>query len=350
MVSDLPWWDDAWGARRGLAVTTGPRRPDKGYAGYTVRLSPLDTEALMAGGLLASNCNDLRVATWDGSAWTERAHHLIGCGTSAAELRFALPVDLNDNETWRDAFLYYDNPSASPPAPLATTDVYLWWDDGSGDRAADYDHGRMDAWLASGHDDSLAWNQSGYYEYATGDDTQSSYRRPVDERDVLVEAEWMHTGCWTNNMQSAVCARGIIESGSGASEAANHYYCTTRAQNPDCNNNDQGIYDGDIVKTDNETIALQGDSDPPPIVTDQWRKQALAVFATQPAELRFWDSDDGWPALAFPPSSQMQASGSDANDYAGRGFAGVMTAQDAARLRNIVIRRYTEPEPTVTLE
>ena len=42
--------------------------------------------------------------------------------------------------------------------------------------------------------------------------------------------------------------------------------------------------------------------------------------------------------------------GSDASDYQGRGFAGVMTAQDIGRFRNLVIRRYVEPEPTVTIE
>jgi len=344
------WWDDAWGSRQRLAVTTGPQRPDKGYAGYTVRLFPFDTQLLQTSGLLTSNCDDLRLVTLDGSTWTERPYHLVGCGTAAADLRFAVPVDLGDNETWRDGFLYYDNPSASPPTAVTTTNVYLWWDDGTTDRVAQYDHGRMDGWLASGHDDSLAWNGAGYYEYATGDDTQSSYRRAVDERDVIVESEWMHTGCWNFNMQSGVCARGIISSGSGATEQADHYYCTSRAQNPNCSDNDQGIYDGDIVKTDNEVIALRGLSDPPPIATDQWRKQALAVFGAGPTELRFWDSDDGWPSLAFPAQSELQATGVDTEDYDGRGFAGVMTAQDAARVRNLVIRRYVEPEPTATLE
>ena len=47
----------------------------------------------------------------------------------------------------------------------------------------------------------------------------------------------------------------------------------------------------------------------------------------------------------------MHVSGTDAagGDHEGRGFAGVMTAQDVSRLRNILIRRYIDPEPVLNL-
>jgi hypothetical protein len=160
----------------------------------------------------------------------------------------------------------------------------------------------------------------------------------------------MHTGCYNNNMQSGVCARVQIKSGAGTAELADHYYCTSRGQNPMCNNDDQAIYDGDIVKSDNEIIAVQGKSDPPPIAVNQWRKQALAVFGAAPTHLRFWDADAGWPALATPPESALQATGDDATgDHQGRGAAAVMITQDIGRFRNLVTRRYVEPEPAATL-
>ena len=341
---DPPWWDDAWGHRRRLVVTTGAVRPDKGYAGYTVRL------VVDPATLTGSACDDARIVVWNGTAWTELASHLIGCGTPSLDLRFAVPSDIADSTTWRDAFLYYDHPTAPVAMPPEGSAVYLWWDPASVDRSADYARGRMDAWLSTGHDNSLTWAPSGAYLYNTGDDSQSSYRRPVDERDVLVEASWFHTGCYTNNMQSGVCARGIIATGTGGSEASTHYYCTSRAQNPTCPNNDQGIYDGDIVDDDNEIIALQGLTDPPPIVPNQWRTQALAVFGAAPTQLRFWDADAAWSALAMPPAAALQATGTAAHEHTGRGFAGMMTSQDIGRIRNIVIRRYTEPEPVVAVD
>ncbi len=346
-AADASWWDPAYRHRRRLEVTAGAVRPEGGYAGYTARLAPFDPSALTG---LRASCDDLRVVAFDGERWLERPRHLLGCGTGAADLRFALPVDLAGGEPWREAFLYYDR--KDPPAPPAVTGtaVYLWWDDGGADLAAAYARGRMDAWQATGHRDSIAWDPAGGYRFDTGDDGQDSLRRAVDERDVLVEAEWMHTGCYSVNMQSSVCARVRIASGTGPTETADHYYCTSRAQNPMCSDGDQAIYDGDVVKTDNEVIALQGQGDPPPIVVGQWRKQALAVFGAGPTQLRFWDADASWPGLATPPADALQATGEDADgDHQERGAAGVMLTQDIGRFRNLTVRRYVEPEPAVAL-
>lgn len=347
VVDASDWWDPEFKHRQYLTVSTGSQLPDKGYAAYTVRLAALDTASLIAAGQMRSDCADLRLAFWDGLGWTEAARHLTDCNSANSSLTFALPVDLGADETWERAYLYYGKSGAGTGPAVTTDNVYLWWDDAAQDRSGDYAHGRMDAWLSTGHDDSMSHNGGGYYEYATGDDTQSGYRRAVDERDLLIEAEFFHTGCWSLNMQTGVCVRGIIASGSGASESSDHYYCTTRAQNPNCSDADQDIYDGDIVKRDNEDIALQGISDPPPLVPSQWRKQALAAYGVNPTELRFWDSDNGWPGRSFPDSAAIQATGSDDDDYEGRGFAAIMSAQDAARVRHIVVRRYVEPEPVV---
>ncbi len=342
-----PWWDEAWAHRRRLAVETGPVLPDRGYQGYTAFLS-LDTSQWPAS---SADCADLRLLTWGNDTWTELPVHLVGCG-AGAELRFALPGDLPAQSAWSDAYLYYGNPAASADArpSLTPTNVYRWWDDGGVDRGADYLRGRMDPWSSTGYDNTLAWSSNGYYTYANPNDSQGSYRIPVDERDVLVEAEWFHTGCQIVNMQSGVCLRGIIASGSGAAEESTHYYCSSRAENPTCQIADEAIYDGDIVKSDNEILAINNPVNPPAIKTNQWRKQALAAFGAAPTLLRFWDSDDGWPRLAAPPTDKLAISGADAtNDYPFRGFAGIMTSQDAARVKNLVIRRYVEPEPLASL-
>lgn len=327
-------------------MTTGPVRPDKGYAGYTARLASFDSQTLAS---RAASCDDVRVAAWDGATWSELARHLLGCGTAIAELRFALPVDIGDGATYRDAYVYYGNPDPGTPVAADGAAVYLWWDPATRDRTAEYVHGRMEDWFGAGYDDSLRWDAQGFYSYDTQNNQQSSYRRAVDERDVLVEVSTFHTGCYTNNMQTGVCARGIVM-GSGADELSDHYYCTARAQNPSCNDLVQGVYDGDIVKANHDRIAVDNPVDPPPIVAMQWRKQALGVFGMAPTQLRFWDADAAWSALAMPPPEALIATGSDAADLQGRGFAGIMTAQDRANLRDLVIRRYVEPEPTVAFD
>ena len=105
------WWDPAYGARRRLVVTTGPTRPDKGYAGYTV-FAALDPTTL---GGLATDCRDLRVVTYDGEAWAEIGRHVIGCGSTRLDLRFAVPVDLPDAMPWYGAYIYYGASSVGAP-------------------------------------------------------------------------------------------------------------------------------------------------------------------------------------------------------------------------------------------
>src|SRR5262245_14886210 len=90
---DPSWWDLAYGYRRRLEVSTGPVRPDQGYAGYTVRLAPIGRSRLTG---LSAGCDDLRLVTFDGERWIERPRHLLGCDTAELDLRFALPVDLAD--------------------------------------------------------------------------------------------------------------------------------------------------------------------------------------------------------------------------------------------------------------
>jgi hypothetical protein len=343
-IDASPWWNRQWAHRRQVTVETGAVLPDKGFAGYTAFLS-IDT----TGWDVQSDCGDLRLMAWSDPTWKELAAHRLGCGADS-ELRFAIPLAMDASERWSDAYLYYGNASVEAPLePVTATNVYLWWDNAAADHKADYVHGRMDGWIGTGYTDSLAWNAAGYYTYDTPDDSQASYRRPVDERDVLVEAEWYHTGCYINNMQSGVCVRGMIETGTGAAESSVHYYCSSRGQNPTCNDADQGLYDGDIVKTDNETLAINNPLDPPAIAVNQWRKQALAAFGVGPTNLRFWDANTSWPRLAAPPPAALAISGTDPADYQGRGFSGIMTAQDVARVRNLVIRRYVEPEPVVSI-
>ncbi len=341
---DPPWWDVAWSHRRQVTVDVGDLAPDKGYLGYTAFLS-LDTRGMD----VAEACRDLRLLWWSDETWRALPLHVAACGADG-DLRFALPLDLAPGASWQDAYLYYGNPSADEPPRPGPTEVYLWWDDAGVDRTRSYTAGRMDPWLGNGYADTLQWNTGGqYYVYVNGNDRQASYRRPVDERDVLAEAEWFHTGCENNNIQTGVCVRGIIASGSLQSETADHYYCSSRAHFPGCNTVDDAIADGDILETDNEILAVDNPTNPPALVANQWRRQALAAFGANPTQLRFWDADASWPRLAAPPASALLTSGQDADDYESRGFAGIMTSQDVARVRNLVIRRYVEPEPVVTL-
>ena len=79
---------------------------------------------------------------------------------------------------------------------------------------------------------------------------------------------------------------------------------------------------------------------------NNWRRQALAIWGINPTNARFWDNfnatsmgPNGWPTQG------VTTAGTDVNDYEGAGEWGLIVSQDVAQIRNILIRRYTDPEP-----
>jgi len=344
------WWDSGYLQRFRIDVVTGANVPDKGYNGYTTRIASLDTQALIAAGEMQADCSDLRITYYNGLGWQELPRHVIGCNTANTDVRFALVADIAANGNDDNYYLYHNYPSPAALPAMTTTNVYLWYDDASVDRSANYMRGRVDNWHGNGWDNSLAWNIGGYYTYDTGDNFTSGYRRNIDERDVYAEAEFYHTGCYQNNMTSGMLVRGIIQNGSLGSESSNHYYSSNRGESPAGCNAGGYNHDGDIVTGNRPTIAIDG-TNPPDIIPNVWRRQALATWLTNPTNASFWDEDNSgnWAALGFPSGANLQVNGTDSNDDEGRGFAAIMTAQDAARIRNVLFRRYIAPEPAPAL-
>ena len=349
------WWDTGYLKRFRVDVTTGAMSPDKGYAGYTVRIPALDTAALIAAGDMRPDCSDLRVTYYDGLAWTELPRHVIGCNTDRTDIRFMLTADIAASGLDDNYYLYHGNPAPGPVPAMTETNVYLWFDDASVDRSAAYVRGRIDPWHGTGWDDSLRF-QGNSYRYDNGGNLTSGYRRAVDERDVYIEAEFRHERCYGPNITTGLMVRGEIAAGTGGSETSDRYYASNRSDFPsrgtgrDCTA-DGYAHDGSIVKDDRTNVVVSVPN-PPDIARLKWRRQGLAAWSAAPTNLAFWDSDDAsaWPAIGYPDGNNLRASGIDgANDHANRGFVAVMTAQDRARLRNILVRRYVGAEPVLIL-
>lgn len=343
------WWDTAYSDRFNVAVIAGVNAPDKGYAAYTARIPNLDTLALIAAGEMLADCSDLRITYYDGIVWQDLPRHVLGCNSANTDVRFSLGTDIAAGASDDNYYLYHGNASPGSPPPMDETNVYLWFDDATIDRTALYIRGRTDDWHGTGWDNSLSWNPAGYYVYDNGDNFTSGYRRTIDERDVFIEAEFYHTGCYQFNVTTGLLVRGSALAGSPPNEATDNYYASNRGEYPGCS---AGGYphDGDIVIGNRPTIAVDG-TNPPDIAANTWRRQALAVWLTNPNNLAFWDEDSSalWAALGFPSNANLQLGGTHSSGVNGRGFAAIMTAQDQARIRNILIRRFVDPEPQLTL-
>lgn len=343
----ISWWDANYAYRTKITVSTGSEAPASGYNDYTVRLSELDTSSLILSGKMLPSCNDLRIVYYNGSSWEEINRHLIDCNTIATDIRFKLQADIPDNSLDDNYYIYYGNPGAAAPEVLTETNVYLWYDDAASDRSSNYIFGRCDAWHGTGYTafSYNALNQS--YDIDTGDNYTGCFRRAIGERDAYLEAEFYHSGCYPTNMSSGIIGRYILESGSGGSESASHYYATNRAQQAACG----GGYgeDGDIVEGARNVVAVDG-ANPNAITVNQWRKMALSLNGINSTKASYWDSDTvsgfgpaGWPSIS------VHVSGTDSSDQEGAGDWGIIAAQDVVRIRNILIRKFTDPEPSLSL-
>ena len=349
-ISDLShficWWDTSYTYRQRITVTTGVNSPQGGYNGYTARLTNFDSASLVSSGKLQSDCDDLRVIWWNStsSTLTELDRDILSCNNSSTEIRFKLQADISASSSDNNYFLYYGN-GAVGAGPATLANVYLWYDSAASDQLASYVLGRGDPWHDTGYQ---AFSHNTVYEVDAGDNFTGSMRRQVSERDAFIEAEFQHTACYPDNMTTGLLGRYVLNSGTADSEESVHYYATNRAHQTACGAGYSR--DGDIMKNERGTVAVAG-SDPGAIVTGQWRKQALALWSVNATNAKFWDADTvsgfgprGWPTVG------ANASGTDpgAGDMESSGDWGVIAAQDDVEVRNILIRRYTEPEPTTT--
>jgi len=346
------WWSPDYDSRQNIELTTGSNTPDKGYNGYTVRLNNIDTAAWIASGNMRADCNDLRIVFWNGSTNIELPRHVINCNSANTDIRFKmLSNQAATSTTTSDYFIYYGNAVAPAAEALSTDNVYIWYDDGAVNRLASYEYGRFDDWAGTGFYEDTSYNIAGYYQYNTGDNFTFGMRQNVDERDVYIEMETFHQRCYPLNISVGPIVR-TITTGSGASESSNHYYggISGHQNGTGCTLTGGYDWDGDINQGVLDAIAVNGPN-PAALTSNQWRKTALASWSINPTNLSYSIEDDAnnWDALGYPSSSNLHISGTDVTDSEGRGEAGYAATQDQGRIRNMLIRRYVEPEPILTL-
>jgi len=353
----VPWWNGAWGLRRAITVTVGANTPQGGYVGYTVRLSSLDTAAMIAAGDLLASGDDLRIVRWDGAAWTDLPRHVVGLNSAATDVRFALAAPIAASAADGSYFLYYRNPAAGAPPAMTTTNVYRWFDDGSADRLPSYVNGRVHASGPSNGlttPSSFAFNAgAGAYEYNTTDNFSESLRPTgVAERDVLVSYDLYQTGAYGVNMASGPLARLTTDGGAPAAEIAAGFYlyllCDSGA-NPGAPYAGHGDIAQNAIQSGGGLVDGSG-SPIGQVALNAWHSVGLAAWGAGATTLKAWyvnAPSAGSLGLFGAPASLTgsQATG----DTTASGAAGLYLCQDIGRVRNILIRRYTEPEPVSSL-
>lgn len=338
MQISVPWWDTDWQYVRQLTVTAGANSPFNGYAGYTARLV-LDTTD---GSRFRADCADVRLVYWNGGSNTELDRDLYDCGTSATQVWFRLQADIAAGGSDSDYYIYYGNPLAGA-APANRSQVYLWWDDFSTNpfgasprytrtKAVDI-HG--DTYLAPTYDGA---NQR--VTFNTGDNNTSdmyinSAALSNGEQDVLIQVDHFADLSYPTDATDALVARVSTLSTTSSHEYV-HFSHGSYSPSPGCSidswsNGERNTLCGGIVP------AVYW----PFNTAETW---AWGVFDTTH---RFWRGPGTTYGSPDPAGRTLLLSGT--LSPAQSGYIGLAPAQSRGWWDNLLVRRYTEPEPNVGL-
>lgn len=120
------WWNLSYPQQRQITVTAGaPGAP----AGYSIPLV-LNHATLVAAGKSLANGNDVRIAYWNGTAWSELDRVLDAGSTwnsSTTTIWFRSSASLQPNGSSSGLYLHYGNPGAGSP-PATASNVFLFVD------------------------------------------------------------------------------------------------------------------------------------------------------------------------------------------------------------------------------
>jgi len=331
------WWDISYQFRRQITVMTGINSPYNGYAGYTVEMT-MNTISPN----IQDDGDDLRIVWWDGSDWQELDRHIIAPDTDSTTIRFRLQADIAASSSDDNYYIYYGN-DATGAGPANLENVYLHYNDFSTDRSGEYYIGRLGI---------TNWHGNGVYSppydagnqrisYDTGDNFAGEWVvADIDERDVYMEMQLRDSGKYPTNTTPGLLAR-IQWAIPGSS--INDFYAASFTQG---NYNEAGIgrnarnaltsaYDPAGTKYySNNTVyrfyfAVWG------INTTSFK----ADFVSDPGQLQ-------WKPGATPYVDSLS---SEASDIEASGPVGFLVAQQKGWVDEFMVRRYIEPEPTLSL-
>ena len=328
------WWNESWSYRRQLNISTGPNTPYRNYNGYTVQFQ-LDT----SDSLFLPSCDDVRIVYQADDTFVELDREIINPHLFETKIRFRLKHNISANFYDDNYFVYYANPTAENP-PADKKNVYLWYDSAETNRENEYIQGRVDRTSHGGNwGNTIEWNPSGYYDFNTGDNYVESLR-PANrvERDVLVEYEIYQSDAYPIDMTTGPLLRWI-GSGTEDSEDSSHFFYYEMADSA----YQSGGYDShdDVTCDDRNNVQIEyGQLEVFP--QHLWVRVGCAAWGVSPSNIKTYynNQSGGWKGFRFQGTI---------DDNVNPGQFGIWIQQDQGRIKNILARRYVEPEPEILI-
>lgn len=123
------WWDANYSHRLGITLQAGSALPTS----YSVSVT-FDHAAAVSAGASLSNGDDVRIARWNGSSWTELDRIVdpaAGWNSATTKIWFRTQTAISAGAIDSSYYLYYGNGSASSP-PSTGSNVFVFYDDFNG--------------------------------------------------------------------------------------------------------------------------------------------------------------------------------------------------------------------------
>jgi outer membrane protein assembly factor BamB len=319
----------AWQYQRQITVTTGAVMPFNGYSGYSAQITGLDTATLVGAGKMRSDCNDLRIARFSANTWTELDRQILNCNTANTTVWFKLQANIAASSTDTSYYLNYGSSTAAA-GPANLNNVYLFYDNFAADTVGQLPAGWTvqsgTAWTvqsdATGN--FLRWPSNGP---AAPLRTLIKVTSITTEQDVFVQAGIRQTDA--NATEITGCTAGRFN---GSSDANVNLYKS-------CITNFGGGRSGMIVSyvagttTTHQATAFAW--------TDNTFTTVAGAMFGSPATVRNYVNG----ALQVTLTNN-----GDLNAVSGSvGVVGIVNNGTNYDFNNFLARRYTEPEPVLTL-
>ncbi len=335
-------WPIGYTRRRSIDIATGPNTPFNGYQGYTVRITGFDTATEVAEGDMRADGNDLRVMFWDGSSWIDVPRIVTGFNTADTHIIFQCQTDIPASGIDSNHFIYFGNPAAGPPLAVDNTNVYLFFDDFSTNpfsgasrltRAMAVDiHG--DRYSAPGYQAGAQRVRFNTNDNFASDMYVDNAGFSNGEQDVLITVDHFASATFPIDATDVIVAR-LSAINTSSTHVYAHYSHGSYGDSPAI------AWD---TWTNGERNTLGGTAVPTTYwPLDEARTWAFAVFGTA---ARFWDDGDLDTEPWFTSETPLLSGTTPAPQP---GYMGVAPAQSRGWWDNLIIRRYTEPEPVTSL-
>jgi len=321
------WWNISYSYRRQITITNNIASTLS--SGYSVLLTT-DTSSLVSSGKMLSNGNDLRIVYWDGTQNIELDRvNGTAFNSANAKIWFKTPREISAGGFDSNYFVYYGFSGALDP-PNNGSNVYVWWDSFSTNSLAKYNlskwvdiHGNATEYVAPTYD---ATNQR--VSFDTGDNYASDmYLIGVNEADALIQVKF-----WADLSYPTDATVALVSRLNNPGTSSTHYYFHFS----------HGSYTSPGGSYNSWTNGERNTLMYNPGSNTYWSFNSVntLTYAAYGTSHKLWWNEE---PDATPLASGTHSGITDAGRW------GWAPAQVRGWVDDILIRKYVEPEPSVSV-